>query len=57
MAFFSACGNEIKVSVKICQDCDATQSHSQLIDEAKDWIVTLLLSFFLGCLRTISLLY
>jgi len=48
MAFCSACGNEIEDSVKFCQDCGETQS--QFIDEPKDWIVTLLLSFFLGCL-------
>ncbi len=36
--------------LKICQDCGATQSQSEYIDEPKDWIVTLLLSFFLGCL-------
>ena len=34
MAFCSACGNEIKESVKFCQDCGQTQS--QLIDEPKD---------------------
>ena len=50
MAFCSACGNEIKDSVKFCQDCGATQSESEFIDEPKDWIVTLLLSFFFGCL-------
>ncbi len=50
MAFCSACGNEIKDSVNFCQDCGATQSQSEFIDEPKDWIVTLLLSFFLGCL-------
>ena len=50
MAFCSACGNEIKDSVNFCQDCGATQSKSEFIDEPKDWIVTLLLSFFLGCL-------
>ncbi len=44
MAFCSACGNEIEDSVKFCQDCGKTQS--QFIDEPKDWIVTLLLSFF-----------
>ena len=29
---------------------DEIQSQSQFIDEPNDWIVTLLLSFFLGCL-------
>ena len=48
MAFCSACGNEIEDSINFCQNCGATQS--QLIDEPKDWIVTLLLSFFLGYL-------
>ena len=34
--------------VKFCQGCGKTQS--PFIDDPKDWIVTLLLSFFLGCL-------
>jgi predicted amidophosphoribosyltransferase len=35
MAFCSACGNEIKDSVKFCQDCGETQSQSDLLMNPK----------------------
>ena len=56
MAFCSACGNEIKDSVNFCQDCGATQSKSEFIDEQRldSYLIT---QFFLRLFRCTSILY
>ena len=48
--FCKDCGKEIKDNAVICIHCGVSTISDNPIDEQKEWLVTLLLSFFLGYL-------
>ena len=48
--FCKECGGEIKDNAVICIHCGIATLSNYSSDEQKEWLVTLLLSFFLGYL-------
>ena len=48
--FCKDCGKEIKDNAIICIHCGVSTISDNSSDEQKEWLVTLLLSFFLGYL-------
>jgi len=59
MSFCSKCGKEASEDAEFCDSCGASLSNDSPVrtntnqptqDEPKEWLVTLLLSFFLGVL-------
>ena len=59
MSFCSKCGKEVSKDAEFCDSCGGslsnespvtTSTNQPIQDEPKEWLVTLLLSFFLGLL-------
>ena len=50
MPFCKECGNEVSDKAAVCVNCGVALGSNTEVGENKEWLVTLLLCFFLGVL-------